>query len=91
MDASRRVIHRPCHIAAEANTRQSQHGSAPSHSDAADDKVNTISAPAASREARHSMRQLDDSLDKTMQLRVIGHGLTHAPLPELIVLTTEQA
>ena len=36
------------------------------------------------------MRQLDDSLDKGMQLRIGGPVEAHAPLPELIVLTIEQ-
>ncbi len=91
MEASRLATHIPCQDAAMASTMPSHDGKALSHTEATLSMARTTSAAEAIREARHSMRQLDDSLDKGMQLRVIGAGLSHAPLPELIVLAFEQA
>lgn len=66
-------------------------GSALSESDIAAMKPRTARATDSNREGRQSMGEFDDSLDKGVQLRIVGPFAAHAPLPELIVFAVEQA
>lgn len=89
--ASRRASQNPWTIAHEPSTSFASSGKALSQRLNAASTPNRRSALHSAGDGDHSMGKFDDSIDKGTQLRIFGPFEAHAPLPQLIVLTVEQA
>lgn len=91
LPASRRASQAPYANATTAPGQAAIDGRSEASNDNAADIPSPSNRPVSQRDGRHSSRQVADVLDQGGKFDIGGSLVAHEPLPELIVLTIQQA